>query len=153
MSGGTRAAIITEGATTNAKLDNDGGATEDKALYPPQRPVATGLRCRCPRCGEGRLFAGFLKLAPRCPACGLDYGFIDAGDGPAQFVILIVGFVIAGAALLVEIRFSPPIWVHVIVWGPLVLGLCLGMLRPLKGVLVALQYHHRAAEGRLHSAD
>jgi len=127
--------------------------TEDKALYPPQNPITTGLRCRCPRCGEGRLFAGFLTLAPSCSACGLDYGFIDAGDGPAQFVILIVGFIIAGAALLVEIRFSPPIWVHIVLWGPLVLILCLGMLRPLKGVLVALQYHHRAAEGRLHSGD
>jgi uncharacterized protein (DUF983 family) len=127
--------------------------TEDKALYPPQSPIATGLRCRCPRCGEGRLFAGFLTLAPSCPACGLDYAFIDAGDGPAQFVILIVGFVIAGAALLVEIRFSPPIWVHIVLWGPLVLILCLGMLRPLKGVLVALQYHHRAEEGRIHRAD
>ena len=149
MSGGTRAAIITEGATTG---DND-RANEDRALYPPQSPIATGLRCRCPRCGEGRLFAGFLTLAPRCSACGLDYGFIDSGDGPAQFVILIVGFVIAGAALLVEIRFSPPIWVHILVWGPLVLVLCLGMLRPLKGVLVALQYHHRAAEGRIHPGD
>ena len=68
-------------------------------------------------------------------------------------MILIVGFVVAGAALLVEVRFSPPIWVHVLVWGPLVLILCLGMLRPLKGVLVALQYHHRAAEGRIDSAD
>ena len=148
MSGGTRAASITEAPATNADRAN-----EDRALYPPQSPVATGLRCRCPRCGEGRLFAGFLKLAPRCSACGLDYGFVDSGDGPAQFVILIVGFVIAGAALLVEIRFSPPIWVHIIVWGPLVLVLCLGMLRPLKGVLVALQYHHRAAEGRIHPAD
>ncbi len=126
---------------------------EDRALYPPQNPITTGLHCRCPRCGEGRLFQGFLTLAPRCSACGLDYAFIDSGDGPAQFVILIVGFVIAGAALLVEIRFSPPIWVHIVLWGPLVLILCLGMLRPLKGVLVAMQYHHRAEEGRLHRDD
>ena len=149
MSGGTRAATITEGPDII-----EGRATsEDRALYPPQNPIATGLRCRCPRCGEGRLFAGFLTLAPRCSACGLDYGFTDSGDGPAVFVILIVGFVIAGAALLVEIRFSPPIWVHVVLWGPLVLVLCLGMLRPLKGVLVALQYHHRAEEGRIHRPD
>lgn len=127
--------------------------SDDKALYPPQSPFATGLRCRCPRCGEGRLFTGFLTPAPRCPACGLDFSFADAGDGPAQFIILIVGFLIAGAGLLVEIRFSPPLWVHLVLWGPLVLILCLGMLRPLKGVLVALQYHHRAAEGRLHTPD
>jgi uncharacterized protein (DUF983 family) len=123
--------------------------TEDRALYAPQNPIATGLRCRCPRCGEGKLFIGFLKPAPRCAACGLDYGFADAGDGPAQFVILIVGFLVAGAALLVEIAYSPPIWVHFVLWVPLVLIFCLGMLRPLKGVLVALQYHHRAEEGRI----
>lgn len=124
--------------------------TEDKALYPPQNPIAVGLHGRCPRCGQGRLFKGFLTLAPRCSACGLEFGFVDSGDGPAQFVILIVGFLIAGAALLTEIAYSPPIWVHVVLWLPLVLVLCLGMLRPLKGVLVALQYHHRAEEGRLH---
>ena len=122
---------------------------EDSALYPPQQPIAVGLRGRCPRCGQGRLFDGFLKLAPRCRACGLDFSFADSADGPAVFIILFVGFVIAGAALLVEIAYSPPIWVHVLLWGPLVLILCLGLLRPLKGVLVAQQYIHRAAEGRI----
>ena len=123
---------------------------EDKAHYAPQNPIAVGMNGRCPRCGEGRVFAGFLKLAPRCQACGLDLAFADSADGPAVFVILIVGFIVAGAALLTEIAYSPPIWVHLVVWLPLVLILCLGMLRPLKGVLVALQYHHRAQEGRLH---
>jgi len=126
---------------------------EDKALYPPQNPIAVGLGGRCPRCGEGRLFAGFLNLAPRCSACGLDFSFADSGDGPAVFVILIVGFVVAGAALLTEIAYSPSIWVHMVLWLPLVLVLCLGTLRPLKGVLVALQYHHRAQEGRINRAD
>ncbi len=123
--------------------------SEDRALYPPQNPVAVGLKGRCPRCGEGRLFSGFLTLAPKCSACGLDFRFADSADGPAVFVILIVGFIIAGAALLVEIAYSPPLWVHFVIWVPLVLILCLGMLRPLKGVLVALQYHHRAQEGRI----
>jgi uncharacterized protein (DUF983 family) len=127
--------------------------SEDKALYAPQNPFSAGLRARCPRCGEGRLFSGFLTLRPRCENCGLDFAFADAADGPAQFVILIVGFLIAGAALLVEIAYSPPIWVHIVIWTPLVLILCLGALRPLKGVLVALQYHHKAEEGRIHSAD
>ena len=95
------------------------------------------------------MFAGFLRVAPRCGACGLDFGFADSADGPAVFVILAVGFVVAGAALLVEVAYSPPIWVHAVVWGPLVLILCLGMLRPLKGILVALQYHHRAEQGRI----
>jgi uncharacterized protein (DUF983 family) len=127
--------------------------SEDKALYAPQNPFSAGMRGRCPRCGEGRLFSGFLTLQPRCAACGLDFSFADAGDGPAQFVILIVGFIVAGGALVVEVAYSPPLWVHFMLWGPLVLILCLGMLRPLKGVLVALQYHHRAEEGRIDRVD
>jgi uncharacterized protein (DUF983 family) len=127
--------------------------SEDKALYAPQNPFSAGMRGRCPRCGEGRLFSGFLTLQPRCAACGLDFSFADAGDGPAQFVILIVGFIVAGGALVVEVAYSPPLWVHFMLWGPLVLILCLGMLRPLKGVLVALQYHHRAEEGRIDHVD
>jgi uncharacterized protein (DUF983 family) len=123
--------------------------SDEQALYAPQEPIATGMRGRCPRCGEGRIFAGFLSLAPSCMACGLDLSFADSADGPAVFVILAVGFLIAGAALIVEIAYSPPIWVHVIVWGPLVLILCLGLLRPLKGVMVALQYSNRAQQGRL----
>jgi len=111
--------------------------------------IRAGLRGRCPRCGNGALFQGLLRLNPRCAGCGLDFGFADAADGPAVFVILIVGFVVAGAALLVEIAYSPTILVHFLLWPPLVLVLCLGMLRPLKGILVALQYHHRAEEGRI----
>ena len=71
--------------------------TKDSALYQPQQPIPTGLRGRCPRCGEGRLFAGFLRLAPRCEACGLDYSFADSADGPAFFVMTAVGFVVAGS--------------------------------------------------------
>jgi uncharacterized protein (DUF983 family) len=119
------------------------------ALYPPQPPIATGLRGRCPCCGEGKLFDGFLRLAPRCPACGLDFAFADSADGPAVFVILIVGFVIAGAALLVEVAYAPPIWVHAVLWAPLVLILCLAFLRPLKGLAVALQFVHKAEQGRI----
>jgi uncharacterized protein (DUF983 family) len=122
---------------------------DDRAHYPPQPPIATGLRGRCPSCGEGRLFDGFLRLAPRCRTCGLDFAFADSADGPAVFVILIVGFVIAGAALLVEIAYALPIWVHAVLWAPLVLILCLGLLRPLKGLAVALQYAHKAEQGRI----
>jgi uncharacterized protein (DUF983 family) len=124
--------------------------SDDKALYPPQEPISTGLRGHCPRCGEGRMFDGYLKVAPRCAACGLDFGFADSADGPAVFAILIVGFVVAGAALLTEIAYSPPIWLHFVLWMPLVLILCLATMRPLKGILIALQYHHKAEQGRLH---
>jgi uncharacterized protein (DUF983 family) len=120
-----------------------------RAEFPPVSPYLAGLRGRCPRCGEGTLFSGFLDLAKRCKHCGLDYRFANAGDGPAVFVILIAGFLVVGLAVLVEFLFRPPYWVHAILWIPLTLASTLGLLRPLKGVLVALQFHHKAAEGRL----
>lgn len=112
-------------------------------------PVVAGLTCKCPRCGKGKLYSGFLALAPRCGACGLDYGFIDAGDGPAIFIIMIAGFIVVGAALIVEIKYQPSFWVHAALWGPLILVTTVLPLRAMKSLLIALQYHHRAAEGRL----
>jgi uncharacterized protein (DUF983 family) len=112
-------------------------------------PVGRGLAGRCPRCGRGKLFDGYLTLAPRCTHCGLDYSFADAGDGPAIFVILIAGFIVVGAALMVEILYRPPYWVHALLWGPLILATTLWPLRALKGLLIALQFHHKAAEGKL----
>ena len=117
--------------------------------YPLQSPVSTGLAGRCPRCGQGKLFSGFITVAPSCPACGLDFAFADAGDGPAIFVMLLAGFVIVGAALLVEVYYEPPYWVHLLIFLPLTLVVCLGLLRPLKGVLIAQQFRHRAEQGRL----
>ena len=111
--------------------------------------LRVGMTGCCPECGKGRLFDGFLTLAKRCEACGLDLAFADAGDGPAVFVILIVGFLIVGAALLVEVNYEPPLWVHAILWLPLMLILALGLLRVLKAGLVALQYRHDARQGRL----
>jgi uncharacterized protein (DUF983 family) len=122
---------------------------QDRAHYPPQSPAATGLRGRCPRCGDGRLFDGFLTVAPACGACGLDYSFADSGDGPAVFVILIVGFIVAGGALFLEFSVQPPYWVHAVIWVPLVLVLSLVMLRALKGLMIALQYRHQAGEGQI----
>jgi uncharacterized protein (DUF983 family) len=109
---------------------------------------ALGLAGRCPRCGAGRLFSGFLTVRPNCDACKLDYAFADAGDGPAVFVILLAGFIVAGLALVVEFAYQPPFWLHALLWGPLAVVVTLGPLRPLKGLLIALQYHFQAAEGR-----
>ena len=109
----------------------------------------TGMRCRCPRCGNGALFSGYLQVAERCEACDLDYGFADSGDGPAVFIILIAGLVIVAAAMAVEIIYQPPYWVHAVIWIPASFILCLAMLRPLKSLMLALQYKHKAAEGRL----
>ncbi|MEW6639340.1 MAG: DUF983 domain-containing protein [Pseudomonadota bacterium] len=112
-------------------------------------PFVAGITCKCPRCGKGKLFAGFLRLASRCEVCGLDYTFIDAGDGPAVFIIMIAGFIVVGAALVVEIKYQPPFWVHAALWLPLILATTLLPMRSMKSLLIALQYHHKAAEGRL----
>jgi uncharacterized protein (DUF983 family) len=115
----------------------------------PPSLLKSALLCRCPRCGEGRLFAGFLDPAPRCEACDLDYRFVDSGDGPAVFVILVVGFVVVAAALVTEVKYAPPYWVHAVLWVPMILILSLGLLRPLKAAMIGLQYRHKAREGRL----
>src|ERR1700741_4579679 len=111
-------------------------------------PIGRGLRGRCPRCGEGRLFQGFLSLRSACERCGLDYGFADAGDGPAGFVILPGGFIVVFVALMAEIVYQPPYWVHAALWLPLILVVTLVPLRLIKGLLIALQVHHKAAVGR-----
>lgn len=112
-------------------------------------PLVTALTCRCPRCGKGKLFQGFLSLRPRCDNCGLDYNFIDSGDGPAVFVILGAGFIVVFAALAVEVLYQPPFWLHAVLWLPLILITTLLPLRPIKALMIALQYRHKAAEGRL----
>ena len=99
-------------------------------------PIGRGLRGRCPRCGEGRLFQGFLSLRPACERCGLDYSFADAGDGPAVFVILIGGFIVVFAALIIEVVYQPPYWVHAALWLPLILLVTLAPLRLIKGCLL-----------------
>ncbi|WP_099865601.1 DUF983 domain-containing protein [Pararhizobium haloflavum] len=122
---------------------------QDTAHYPPVDAVKAGLQGRCPRCGQGALFDGLLTMRNRCRNCGLDYSFADAGDGPAVFVIMIIGFVIVGLALWLELAYQPPLWVHLVIWTPLLIVLCLGLLRALKGVLITLQYKHDAREGAI----
>ncbi|MGE5269976.1 MAG: DUF983 domain-containing protein [Thiohalocapsa sp.] len=116
--------------------------SDDLGRLPAVSPARAALLCRCPRCGEGRLFAGLLTVRPACPVCGLDLSAQDAGDGPAVFVILFLGLIVVGLAAVVEIKFAPPIWVHLILWTPLILGGAILMLRPLKAGLIALQYRH-----------
>ena len=111
--------------------------------FPVVPPLRAALGCRCPRCGRGRLFAGLLSVRPACTVCGLDLSAQDAGDGPAVFAILFLGLIVVGLAALVEINFSPPIWVHLLLWAPLILIGAVAMLRPLKAGLIALQYRHR----------
>ncbi len=122
-------------------------ATEQN--FPPVSPIAAGLSGRCPRCGNGKLFSGFLTLAPRCEVCGLNYAFADAGDGPAFFVSMLAGAIVAALALITQIAYDPPIWVYIVVFLPLILILCIGPLRPLKGIMIGLQYRNKAEQGRL----
>jgi uncharacterized protein (DUF983 family) len=111
-------------------------------------PLVAGLLGRCPNCGEGHLFEGFLTVSPSCEACGFDLAKADSGDGPAVFVILIAGFIVAFAALFTEFTLHPPVWVHLIIWLPATVVVCLGLLRPFKGAMLAAQFMNRASEHR-----
>lgn len=112
-------------------------------------PAMTGILGRCPRCQQGSLFRGFLKLAPRCEVCGLDYSFADPADGPAFFSMSIVAFPALAFALWLQLTYEPPFWVHLVTTLPLTVGACVVLLRPLKGWLVCSQYFHKAEEGSI----
>lgn len=112
-------------------------------------PFIAGLFGRCPRCGKGRLFSSYLKIAETCAECGLDFRGEDAGDGPAVFIMFAVGFIVVPMALIVEIAVTPPMWLHMAIWLPLAIILIAVLLPPFKGVLYALQWAHSAEEARL----
>ena len=119
----------------------------------PVSPYVAGLACRCPRCGRGKLFTGFLTLRPNCDVCGLDYAFIDVGDGASIFVMMLSGAIVVTAALIVEVKYQPPFWLHAALWLPLILATTLWPLRAIKSLLIALQFHHNATPGRLIDRD
>jgi uncharacterized protein (DUF983 family) len=102
--------------------------------------MGRGFRGRCPKCAEGKLFRAFLKVADQCTVCGEEFSHHRADDAPAYFVILIVGHIVVALALEVEIVFAPPYWVHIALWIPLTLALALGLLQPVKGAIVGLQW-------------
>jgi uncharacterized protein (DUF983 family) len=99
---------------------------------------------RCPRCSQGKLYSGVLTVAPSCSSCGLDFAKLDTGDGAIAIVVLILGAVAVALAILVEILFAPPFWVHVVLWVPLVIGGAILLLRRLKAWLIA-QHYRRVA--------
>ena len=115
---------------------------------PRPNPILAGLAGRCPNCGDGPMFSGFLRVAERCSACGFDLKKADSGDGPAVFIILVVGFIAVFGALFSEMALDLPPWILLLFWLPAAAVLCLALLRPFKGVLVALQFHHKAGELR-----
>ncbi|MBO3759158.1 DUF983 domain-containing protein [Ciceribacter sp. L1K22] len=122
---------------------------DDNAHFAPVDPVRAGLSASCPRCGNGKLFDGLTKLKPRCANCGLDYSFIDSGDGPAIFVILLADLLVVGLAVWTELTFQPPVWVHFVAFGPLAIIVSLWLLRTIKALLVAMQYKHNASQGTI----
>lgn len=122
-------------------------------VWPRLEPWSTGLRGRCPRCGEGKLFSGFLTIAERCDVCGLDYSFADPADGPAFFVMCFTCVPAILVAVWIQVAYEPPLWVHVVVSVPIMVLFCVPPLRPLKGWLVASQYYHKAGEGRIVTGD
>ena len=124
-------------------MKNRDSVAGSEANYAP-----SPLRARCPRCGKGKLYSGFLDIAKSCSVCGFDYSGFNVGDGATVFVILIVGAIVTGGALLVEVAYQPPLWVHAVLWIPTILILSLGLLRLIKTWLIVQQYKHRAAEAR-----
>jgi uncharacterized protein (DUF983 family) len=111
-------------------------------------PLSVAMKGDCPRCGHHTLFANWVRFAPKCGNCGLDFGSFNVGDGPAAFLIFIVGTIVVVAALVIDGAFSPPWWVH-LVWIPVATALTIGGLRVSKAWLLAQEYRHRAREGRI----
>ena len=114
-------------------------------------PISAGLRCRCPQCGEGAVFQTYLGFASECAVCGANFDKADSGDGPAFFVMFLVGIVITPPVLLVQIMFDPPAWVHLLIWAPIIVLLSVWLLRPFKSLLFALQWKNHAEEAQWES--
>ena len=117
----------------------------DGSYYPPVSVLKAGLLSRCPRRGRGKLFAGYLRVVPRCGNCSFELGQHDSADGPAVFVMFIVGGIVVALAFWLEFAHAPPYWLHAVLWLPAITVLSLVLLRPAKALLIALQYKHRAA--------
>lgn len=111
-------------------------------------PFATGIKGRCPKCGEGRLFNGYLKVTTTCDQCGLDLSFAESGDGPAIFIMFVVGMIVIALAMITDSLFHPAPYVHLMLWIPTTIVLSLVLLRPFKATMIALQYRHDAREAR-----
>ena len=117
--------------------------------YPPVSPISVGLAGKCPRCGQGALFGSFIGLKDKCDVCGLDYSKADAGDGPAVFIMFVVGFIAVAVAFVAQFVFFASILISFLISAFVAIALSLLLLRPFKGILVALQYKNKAEEGRL----
>lgn len=136
-------------SVTVAPLKADRFVDDGGKRWPPLSPVQTGLRGKCPRCGQGHIFAGFLRMRESCEVCGLDYSYADPADGPAIFVQLFA--CVPGVVFMIalELIANPPFWIHLLVSLPMVVLSTVAPLRPLKGWLVASQFFFEAREGQI----
>jgi len=124
-----------------------------KQNFLPVSPFSAGLRCRCPRCGIGRLFQSLLTVDGKCKFCDLDLKAEDSGDGPAVFGIFAIGPIVVGLAIWLEMSFAPPYWLHLVIWPPFVLLGSIALLRPFKAILIALQFRNKAGDTGLNTFD
>ena len=147
------------GARRSRAADRDGGAAvtdPERAAPPPAIAEAAepsildvALKGLCPRCGQATLFCKPITFAERCSNCGLDFAGFNVGDGPAAFLTLILGTIVIGLVIWLQLALSPPWWVHLIVWPPVTVALVLVSLRLAKGALIAAEYRNAAREGRV----
>ncbi len=131
----------------------DWDSTGVNQSFLPVSPFSAGLRCRCPRCGIGRLFRSLLTVDGRCDVCGLHLEAEDSGDGPAVLVMFAIGPIVVGLAVWLEMSFAPPYWLHLLIWPPFVLIGSITLIRPFKATLIALQFRHKASDTGLNTFD
>ena len=124
-----------------------------KQSFPPVRPFLAVLRCRCPRCGIGRLSRDLSSVDGKCDVCDLDLEAEASGDGPAVFVMFAIGPIVVGLAVWLEMSFAPPYWLHLVIWPPFVLLGSIALLRPFKATLIALQFRNKAGDTGLNTFD
>ena len=120
--------------------------TEERLSATPPSAISTGLRLRCPQCGKGEVFASYLKFRDHCRACGADFSKADAGDGPAVFIILIVGAIVTPLLIILQFGFDLPGWLSLTITMVAAVVLCLALLPPFKSLLFALQWKHKASQ-------
>lgn len=116
------------------------GMTTDRTPNSLSHDLSNGFACKCPACGKGKMFRSFLKVNPECPECGEELHHHRADDMPAYYVVMIVGHIVVLSATAVEVAYQPPYWLHALIWLPLTLVLALGLLQPIKGACIALQW-------------
>ena len=127
-------------------LEQNNQSPSETEATPALSPVWAGIKGCCPHCGKGRLFSGFIDVAKSCEVCGADFSKADSGDGPVIFIIMLASLVVLGSMLVIDTLYSPPMWLLLVIFMPLMTGLVLGLMRPFKGVLITLQFHHKAEQ-------